>query len=224
MKILILTLVVAYALGFNHLQGKVRKSEDHGGYCEMEFTSEDDSEYRDEHYYGWDFGLTQTDRNEGEFLPGNTTGLICTLGGDHDHFEDYDIVNWKYQTDLRCFKFRLFGGSMLLTDLVPGEDYFVDERCFGGFEYFSEINEGCKLYWKPEFLELKSTLKTVFAEDEWDDDPFYGFFNGAIDNDGGNEDSYLDAYTLDGDECLKGGSGFASTFSLIGLLSVLLFT
>ena len=222
MKILILTLAIVSSLAF--MTGKIRKAADHGGFCEMDLVSDDTSETRGSYYYSYFFGLTMTDKANGEFIPGNNTGIVCQMVGDLDFFEGDDIVIWKRQDDLRCFTFTKWGANALYKILIPGKDYFTNEACYGTYEYLNEINKDCKLYWDADLFEVTADKTIAFEEsNDWNNDYFFEIFNDQIDNTNAAKPR-VNAYTLDGAECLggKGAAYLLQISSVLGLLLLLL--
>lgn len=77
------------------MSGKIRKAPNHNGFCEMDIVSSDSTDYRDGYDDAYYWGLTMTDKNNGEFIAGDTKGLACTLTGDLDFFIGYEYLIWK---------------------------------------------------------------------------------------------------------------------------------
>lgn len=112
---------------------------------------------------------------------------------------------------------------MVYKILRPGKDYYVNDQCLKPFEHLSEIDKDCKLYWDANLFEVKSTQNIAFEQsDDWREEYFFSMFNSAIDNTV-DHDPRIDAYTLDGEECL-GTKNASALYSLFWVSIILLFS
>lgn len=93
-KILLLVLY----LSLNHclvgLNGKIRKSEKHSGYCELDLNSDDNSDTRSDETHGWYFSLFETKAANGEFVEANAIGFRCHLFTDYDEYTSPERQFW----------------------------------------------------------------------------------------------------------------------------------